>query len=74
MFEEFRDQTSSSPFFQEDEEPSFGTSTPDEAPLMKRKSLLGLSPRQGFLLSVMFLFEVVILGLMLLIVTGKVVF
>ncbi len=73
MLDNLRDQANSTPFFQDDDD----LLPPEEIYEEKKKGpfsipSFGLTPQQRFFLSIMFLVEVCILGVMFLLVAGKV--
>ena len=73
MLDNLRDQASSTPFFQDDDD----LLPPEEVIEVKKRSplripSLGLSAPQRFFLSVMFLTVVCLLGVMFLLVTGRI--
>ncbi len=75
MFDNLREQASSSPFYEEEAkfQPAAGTPAP---PSNRRSSgrFLGLSSIQRFVLAVMLMMIVCLLGSMTLLVAGKIVF
>lgn len=75
MFDNLREQASSSPFYEEEAQfqPAAGTPAP---PPVRRASgrLLGMTATQRFTLAVMLMMIVCILGSVVLLITGKVVF
>ena len=68
MLDEFRQQAGAEPFFEEEEE------TFEEVKPMKPKTRrFGLTALQRFVISLLFLMTVCVLGVLFLVVTGKVV-
>lgn len=69
MLDNLRDQAAASPLFEEEEAPAL-----DQVQLPRRRArpFLGLSPQQRFLLSAMLLILICALGVMGLIVTGRI--
>ena len=71
MLDNLRDQASSTPFFQDDD------LLPPEEILEEKKrgpfsiSTFGMNPKQLFFLSVLFFIEICVLGVMFMLVTGK---
>lgn len=76
MLDNFRKQTDESEFFKE-EEPALEISRLNPAPAPRRArtfdQITGTTAFQRFVLSVMFLVMVCLLGVMLLVLTGKVI-
>ncbi|MBN1306244.1 MAG: hypothetical protein JXA13_17555 [Anaerolineales bacterium] len=73
MLDNLRNQASSE---YEEELPDFLLEEEDEAPTPRRtrsssKKLLGMTPQQRFIISVMAMFMVCLLGAMILLVAGK---
>ena len=75
MFDNLREQANSSPIYEEEAQfqQAAGTSTP--APVRRSSGrLLGMTATQRFALAVMLMMIVCILGSMMLLMTGKIVF
>ncbi|MCL4530552.1 MAG: hypothetical protein M1282_14200 [Chloroflexi bacterium] len=75
MFDNLREQANSSPFYEEEAQfqPAAGTPAPPPArPSTGR--LLGMTAFQRFVLAVMLMMVVCVVGSMMLLVTGKIVF
>lgn len=73
MLDNLRDQAGSTPFFQDDDD----LLPPEEILEEKQKKpfsipTFGLNPQQRFILSVMFIVEIFIMGMMFLLVAGKI--
>ncbi len=69
MLDEFREQASTSPFFEEEEE-TFEEVKPHRPP---RGRFLGMTPPQRFVIAVLVLMMTCVLGALFLLVTEKVV-
>jgi hypothetical protein len=70
MFDNLRQMSDGEPAFEEPQENPFDISEPPARP--RRGYFLGLKPSQRFILSLLLLGTVVVMGLMCLMVTGKV--
>lgn len=71
MLDNLRDQSSSSPFFQ-DEEPDIPELEPKRpAARRRRKQFLGMTPVQRFVMAFMLMLVVCLMGAMFLFVTGR---
>jgi len=73
MLDDLRDKEPASPFFQEDAASSSGYSMEFEEPRSHQRGLSGITPVQRFVLAAMLLAEVCILGVMLLVISGRIV-
>jgi len=74
MFDNLRDQASSSPYFQPEEEPIPETPVPGlPAPRRTLDQITGMTPQQRFIIAVMLLAVVCLLGTMGMMVLGKMV-
>jgi len=70
MLDNLRDQAASSPFFQE-EEPIVEQVTDSPPPKKTFDQITGMNARQRFILAVMLLLVVCLLGVLILLVTGR---
>jgi hypothetical protein len=68
MLDDFREQANASPFYEEEEPPSF-----DELPVERKRLLLGMTAAQRFVVALMFLLIVCLIGAFALLVTERIV-
>lgn len=71
MLDNLRNQAESSPFFQEEEEPIVEHVTEEPAPRKNIDQITGMNAKQRFIIAVMLLLVVCLMGVMLLLVTGR---
>ncbi|MBI5841602.1 MAG: hypothetical protein HZB19_16040 [Chloroflexi bacterium] len=71
MFDNLREEANASPFFEDEAkfQPAAGT-TAD--PAMRKTKFLGMTPIQRFVIAVMMMIAVCTLGMMCLLITGKI--
>ena len=72
MFDNLRDQAKSTPFYEEEAKFQSATETTTDMPSRRSGRLLGMTAPQRFLVSMLLLFAVCSLGMMCLMVTGKI--
>lgn len=70
MLDNLRDQASSSPFFQE-EEPIEEKKVDAPPPRKNIDQITGMTAKQRFIISIMLLLVVCVLGVLIMMVTGK---
>ena len=71
MFDNLRDEASSSPFYEDDQaqfQPAAGTGAPISR---KPTKFLGMTAQQRFIIAVLMMVAVCMLGMMCLLITGK---
>jgi hypothetical protein len=72
MLDNLRDQASSSPYFQQDDEPIEEPQGPVALPPRRSiDQITGMTPQQRFIIAIMMLVIVCLLGAMFLMVTGR---
>ena len=73
MFDNLREQANSTPFYEDEAkfQPAAGT-TSDPALRNRSNRFLGMTPAQRFIIAVMLMFAVCSLGMMCLLITGKI--
>jgi hypothetical protein len=72
MFDNLRDDASSSPFYEDNKaqaKPMVGTVTPTAQP--KPTKFLGMTAQQRFIIVFMMMIVICVLGVMLLLITGR---
>ena len=72
MFDNLRDQTNSTPFYEEEAKFQSAVETTTDTPSRRLGRLLGMTAPQRFLVALLLLFAVCSLGAMCLMVTGKI--
>ena len=74
MFDNLRDQAASSPYFQQEEEPIAESPLPGlPAPRRSIDQITGMTPQQRFIIAIMLLVVVCLLGMMAMMVLGRIV-
>jgi len=71
MFDNLREDASSSPYFQDDAKFSTAAGTASEPATSRPRKLFGMTPVQRFIIAVMLAIVVCNLGLMCLLITGR---
>lgn len=72
MFDNLREDANSSPYFEDRAKLQPAAGTTANPAVRKSSKLLGMTPVQRFVISVMFLIVVCNLGLMFLLITGRI--
>ena len=71
MFDNLRDESKSSPFYEEEAKFQQAAGTPAAASVRGSRSFLGMTAPQRFILSVMVMVTVCVMGAMALLITGR---
>jgi hypothetical protein len=71
MFDNLRDEANSQPFFEDNQQPAEPEAVTMSAPPRSGR-FLGMTPIQRFVIAVLIMFMVCVLGMMCLLITGKI--
>lgn len=72
MLDNLRDDDSSKPFFEDEEAPVIKESVTMSEPSRSSGRFLGMTPIQRFVIAMLMMFMVCVLGMMCLLITGKI--